>query len=92
MDLSGAASSVLGSLLFGQLRKPLASVLPSRLRCVGAPRTLYAIDVADSAHGICVQSPQAVNWSGVSGASDAPKSTCLLVMAAIPAPEPTALY
>ncbi len=28
VDLSGAASSVLGSLLFGQLRKTLASVLP----------------------------------------------------------------
>ena len=28
IDLSGAASSVLGSLLFGQLRKELASVLP----------------------------------------------------------------
>ena len=33
------------------------------------------IDVDDSAHGIWTQPLQASNWSGVSGASLAPKST-----------------
>jgi hypothetical protein len=33
----------------------------------------------------------ALNWSGVSGASDAPKSTVRLVIAAIPPPEPIGL-
>jgi len=31
-------------------------------------------------------------WSGVSGASEAPKSTVLAVIAAIPAPEPVGEY
>jgi len=34
---------------------------------------------------------QLAAWSGVSGASDAPKSTCRFVTAEMPAPEPTAL-
>jgi hypothetical protein len=49
-------------------------------------------EVAPSAHGICSQPLQAENWSGVSGASLAPKSTVRDVMAAMPAPEPTPLY
>ena len=38
-----------------------------------------------------MQPLQLVNWSGVSGASLAPKSTVLAVIDAIPAPEPTEL-
>ena len=56
------------------------------------PGTLYGIAVAASAHGIWTQPLQAVNWSGVSGASEAPKSTVRLVIAVMPAPEPTPLY
>ena len=69
-----------------------AIVGPSSRRCAGAPGTLYATEVADSAHGICTQLLQAVAWSGVSGASEAPKSTWRFVIAAMPAPEPTGLY
>ena len=51
------------------------------------------IDVPPSAHGICSLIPlQAVNWSVVSGASLAPKSTVRAVIAATPPPEPMALY
>src|SRR5690348_2716767 len=53
---------------------------------------LYATAVADSAHGICTQPLHADAWSGVSGASEAPKSTCRLEIAEMPAPEPTGLY
>ena len=48
--------------------------------------------MAPSAQGICSQPLQAVNWSEVSGASLAPKSTVRDVIDVIPAPEPTALY
>ena len=48
-------------------------------------------DVADSAHGIWTQPLQAANWSGVSGASLAPKSTVRAVIAAMPPPEPIGL-
>ena len=51
-----------------------------------------AIDVAESAHGIWAQPLQALNWSGVSGASLAPKSTVRFVMALIPPPEPIGPY
>ena len=44
--------------------------------------------VADSAQAISTQ-PQALICEEVSGASEAPKSTVLLVIAVIPAPEPT---
>src|ERR687888_556373 len=50
------------------------------------------IDVAESAHGIWTQPLQASNWSGVSGASLAPKSTVRAVMAAMPPPEPIGEY
>ena len=46
--------------------------------------------VAASAHGITTQPLQAVIWSGVNGASEAPKSTVRAVIWAMPAPEPTA--
>ena len=49
-------------------------------------------DVAESAHGIWTQPLHAVNWSGVSGASLAPKSTVRCVIAAMPPPEPIGLY
>jgi len=53
------------------------------------------IDVAESAHGIwTTPTPSltaALNWSGVSGASDAPKSTVRAVIAAMPPPEPIGL-
>src|SRR5437773_12526428 len=49
-------------------------------------------EVADSAHGICTHPLQALNWSGVSGASLAPKSTVRLATAEIPPPEPIPLY
>src|SRR5215510_11020802 len=56
------------------------------------PGRLYAIEVADSAHGIWTQPLQAVNWSGDSGASDAPKSTVRAVTAEMPPPEPIGEY
>ena len=49
------------------------------------------IDVAESAHGIWTQPLHALNWSGVSGASEAPKSTWRAVIASMPAPEPIGL-
>src|SRR6476620_12462434 len=48
--------------------------------------------VADSAHGMCTQLLQALACSGVSGASEAPKSTVRAVICAIPGPAPTAAY
>src|SRR3954469_10206108 len=48
--------------------------------------------VAESAQGIWTQLLQAAAWSGVSGASDAPKSTVRAVIWAMPVPEPTAPY
>src|SRR5919199_1937031 len=56
------------------------------------PRKRYAIDVADSAHGICTQPRHAANWSGVSGASLAPKSTVRFVIALMPPPDPIGPY
>jgi hypothetical protein len=46
------------------------------------------MEVAESAHGIWTQPLQAANWSGVRGASLAPKSTVRFVIALIPPPEP----
>ena len=46
--------------------------------------------MAEKAHGIWTQPLQAANWSGVIGASLAPKSTVRPVIAAMPAPLPTA--
>src|SRR6478752_136891 len=48
--------------------------------------------VALSAHGIWTQPLQAASCSGVSGASEAPKSTVLAVIWVIPVPEPTEAY
>src|SRR3954447_13746837 len=72
-------------------RKMFASTGPVSFRWFGRPLPLYATAVAESAHGIWTQPLQAVAWSGVSGASDAPKSTLRPLMALIPAPEPTGL-
>src|SRR6516164_2953242 len=44
--------------------------------------------IAPRAHGIWKQPLHPANWSGVSGASEAPKSTVRPLIAAIPAPEP----
>src|ERR1051325_4250518 len=57
-----------------------------------APGTLKPMPVADSAQGTITQPLQAPACSGVSGASDAPKSTVRAVIWAIPAPEPTEAY
>ena len=46
---------------------------------------------AESAHGIWTQPLHALNWSGVSGASLAPKSTVRFEIAWIPPPEPIGL-
>src|ERR1044071_10084175 len=56
------------------------------------PGALKPTPVAERAHGICTQLLQADACSGVSGASEAPKSTVRAVIWAIPAPEPTAPY
>ena len=56
------------------------------------PGRLYITDVAASAQGICAQPLHAVNWSGLSGASLAPKSTVRPVMELMPPLEPMALY
>ena len=51
---------------------------------------LYGTDMPASAHGMTTQPLQAVSWSGLSGASDAPKSTVRAVICAMPAPDPVA--
>src|SRR6476469_6838554 len=58
------------------------------------PRVLASYErvVADSAHGTWTQPLQAAAWSGLSGASDAPKSTVRAVIAWMPPPEPIGLY
>ena len=50
------------------------------------PGMLKPMPVADSAQGICTQPLQAAACSGVSGASEAPKSTVRAVIWAMPAP------
>src|SRR4029450_7735192 len=52
----------------------------------------YERVVADKAHGTWTQPLHAVAWSGLSGASDAPKSTVRAVIAWMPPPEPIGLY
>ena len=69
-------------------RKIFEIVLPSRLTWAGAPGTLYATAVAESAHGIWMQSGQADCCAGFSGASEAPKSTWLAVIAGLVAKSP----
>ena len=49
------------------------------------------IDVPEACHGICTQPLQPLNWSGVIGASLAPKSTWRFWIAWIPPPEPIGL-
>src|SRR5260221_2513856 len=56
------------------------------------PGTWNPMPVAVSAQGICTQPLHLAACSGVSGASEAPKSTVRAVIWAIPAPEPTDPY
>src|SRR3954447_954445 len=56
------------------------------------PGTLKPTPVAERAHGTCTQPLQAAACSGVSGASEAPKSTVRAVIWAMPVPDPTAAY
>src|SRR5512146_2726431 len=69
----------------------LARILPVRLSFL-TPWSLKPTPVALSAHGICTQLLHAPACSGVSGASEAPKSTVRAVIWEIPAPEPTEAY
>src|SRR5256886_17199207 len=73
-------------------RKIFASVGPFMCKRFLTPGRLYITEVAASAQGICEQPLQAVNWSGLSGASLAPKSTVRPVIALMPPLEPIALY
>src|SRR3989442_1023716 len=73
-------------------RKMSARIEPVRWRRFVTPSRWYGIEVADNAHGICTQPRQAANWSGVSGASEAPKSTVRFVIALIPPPDPIGPY
>ncbi len=73
-------------------RKMFARALPVRWRWALIPGTLYDTTVAASAHGIW-RTPLAFEaWSGVIGASLAPKSTVRAVICAIPAPLPIEPY
>src|SRR5205085_2942848 len=56
------------------------------------PGMLMPMPVADRAQGIWTQPLQAAACSGVSGASEAPKSTVRAVIWEMPVPEPTAEY
>ena len=60
--------------------------------CALGPGTLYDTTVAASAHGICSTLLALEAWSGVIGASLAPKSTVRAVIWAMPAPLPTDPY
>ena len=68
-----------------------ASTGPDSLSRADRPLTLYMTAVPASAHGIWTQPLHWANWSGVSGASLAPKSTVRALIAAIPPPEPIGL-
>src|ERR1700746_3566350 len=68
-----------------------ARIEPVRLSFL-TPGILKPTPVAVSAHGTCTQPLHLAACSGVSGASEAPKSTVRAVIWAIPAPEPTAPY
>src|SRR3954465_6051171 len=68
-----------------------ARIAPVRLSFL-TPGTLKPTPVAERAQGTCTQPLQAAACCGVSGASEAPKSTVRAVIWAIPAPEPTAPY
>ena len=66
-----------------------ARILPVRLIFL-TPGMLKPSPVAERAQGIWTQPLQAAACSGVSGASEAPKSTVRAVIWAMPVPEPTA--
>src|SRR5215213_7066837 len=69
-----------------------ASTGPVIFRLFLIPGRLYGTDVAESAHGICTTPLAALAWSGVSGASLAPKSTVRALIDAMPPPEPIGEY
>src|SRR5438034_11518127 len=69
-----------------------ARIGPVTCRLFGRPGRLYMTAVAESAHGSSTQPPHELNWSGVIGASLAPKSTVLFEIAEIPPPLPIGLY
>jgi len=73
-------------------RKMSAITFPLSFRCFGAPGTLYGTDVPASAHGIWTHPLQDDAWSGVSGASDVPKSTDRLMTDSTPSPDPIGPY
>src|SRR5712691_713428 len=73
-------------------RKMSARTFPLKRILFGPPSSRYGIDVAERAQGIWTQPLQAAAWSGVSGASLAPKSTVRLVICAMPPPEPIGPY
>src|SRR6476469_1827721 len=68
-----------------------AMTLPVRFSFF-TPGMLNPSPVAERAQGIWTQPLQAAACCGVSGASEAPKSTVLAVIWAMPVPEPTAEY
>src|SRR5262249_29861220 len=89
----GLAAAIRGSFqLLIVPRKMPATIGPVSRRWAGAPSTLYGTVVADSAHGIWTQSAHPFAWSGVIGASEAPKSTVRPVIASIPPPDPIGPY
>ena len=95
---SGRALPLLSFLIAGSFhfliwpRKMPATTFPLMWMWFGSASPLYAIAVAESAHGICAQPLQAASWSGVKGASLAPKSTVRFVTALMPPPEPIGPY
>src|SRR5256712_3964921 len=98
MDVFGMVLPLFSALIAGASqalilpRKMSASTLPFRRIRFGPPSSLYGIEVAESAHGIWTQLLHAANWSGVSGASLAPKSTVRFVICAMPPPLPIGPY
>src|SRR5919197_4142442 len=98
MARSGSALPLFSFLIAGSFhllirpRKMPATALPSSRRWLGRSSPRYAIEVAESAHGIWTQPLHAADWSGVSGASLAPKSTVRFVIALIPPPDPIGPY
>src|SRR4029077_13534313 len=94
MSSLGRLTPLLIDLIFGSFHflmvpmKMPARTGPVSLRPQPTPVTWYGIDVAENAHGIWTQPLQAVAWSGVSGASLAPKSTVRAVICWMPAGVP----
>src|ERR1700761_4476779 len=68
-----------------------ARTLPDRFSFF-TPGTLKPMPVAERAHGIVAQPPQAPACSAVIGASEAPMSTLPFETSLMPSPEPTPEY